>query len=116
MWYIDTTRIFVSDSDEETGTIIARLQPIASGTVLQIFGYETPIVKLKGVLVGTVDETILKGYGKDGALHTISGPYGMRDYYVSKASTSQMMSIRQTVRQDLDTDSPVYTFELELYE
>jgi len=116
MWYIDTTRIFVSDSDEETGTIIARLQPIASGTVLQVFGYENPMVKLKGVLVGTTDKVALEGYGRDGILHTISGPYGMRDYYVSKVSTSQMMSVKQTVRQDLASDSPVYKFDIELYE
>jgi hypothetical protein len=116
MWYIDTTRIFVSDSAEETGTIIARLQPIVDETVLQIFGYEKPIVKLKGVLVGIIDKEALEGFGKDGALHTISGPYGMRDFYVAKVGTNQMMSIRQTVRQDLDEDSPVYAFDIELYE
>ena len=116
MWYIDTTRIFVSDSSEDTSTVIARLQPIGAGTVLQVFGYENPIVKLKGVLVGSVDKLALEGFGKDGALHTISGPYGNRDYYVSTASTSQMMSIKQTVRTDLDETDPVYSFELELYE
>ena len=116
MWYIDTTRIFVSDNDEETGTIIARLQPIVSGTVLQVFGYEKPIVKLKGIIVGSGDQNTLKGYGRDGSLHTISGPYGATNYYVAKVSTSQMMSVKQTVRQDLDETAPVYQFELELYE
>lgn len=116
MWYIDTTRIFVSDNNAETGTIIARLQPVVSGTVLQVFGYEKPIVKLKGVLVGTVDEEAIKGYGKDGAVHTISGPHGMKNYYVSKVNTSQTFSVKQTIRQDLDKTDPVYDFELELYE
>ena len=115
-WYIDTTRIFVQGNDEDTGQVIARLQPVASGTVLQVFGHENPIVKLKGVIVGSGDKGALKGYGQDGSTHTISGPYGMRTLYVSSVKISQMMAISQTVRTDLDETAPIFNFELELYE
>ena len=115
-WYIDTTRIFVQGNDESVGQVIARLQPVASGTVLQVFGHETPTVKLKGIIVGSGDKSALKGYSIDGTTHTISGPYGMRDFYVSNMRIAQMMSIKQTVRTDLAENSPVYNFEMELYE
>lgn len=115
-WYIDTTRIFVQGNDEDVGTVIARLQPVASGTVLQIFGHETPIVKLKGVIVGSGDKSALKAYGIDGDAHTISGPYGARDFYVASIRVNQVMTISQTVRQDLPENAPFYNFEMELYE
>lgn len=115
-WYIDTTRIFVQGNDEEVGQVIARLQPVASGTVLQVFGHETPTVKLKGVIVGSGDKAALKGYGIDGATHTVSGPYGARDFYISSVRINQVMTIKQTVRTDLAEDAPFYNFDMELYE
>ena len=115
-WYIDTTRIFVQGNDEEVGQVIARLQPVASGTVLQVFGYEKPTVKLKGIIVGSGDKASLKGYGIDATTHTVSGPYGARDFYVSSVRINQIMAIKQTVRTDLAENAPVYNFEMELYE
>ncbi len=116
-WYLDTTRIFVNEHVEDAAQIIPRLQPLSGGTVQQIFGYESPILGITALVIGSGDSRILRDKTTDGILHTLSGPEGiMGDYLVRKASLARIHSVCQTIRPDLPTDAEVYEVKLELYE
>lgn len=116
-WYIDSTRVFVNDWKESDAQIIPRLQPLAGGTVLQIFGYENTITHLTGLVVGIEDKEALVSMGQDGAEHVISGPYSISgSYYVKSVGATMQPTLMQTIRPDLDCYAPVYVVEMELYE
>ena len=125
MWTVDyTTRIYTQELASEVGQILPRLQPLAGATIIQRFGHESDIYKLKGKVVGYTDLNILKSYVQDGLEHTISEVasgvpsgymYFRDDFYFRKVSESRDSSITQTMRQDLDCHTPVFSVELELY-
>jgi hypothetical protein len=114
-WTLDGTRIYVQDIPETTKNIIARLQPVNAGTTLQHFGWENATYKLSGIIVGTVDKDALVALAQSSSSYTLSTPYGSLTVYVNNATASQMYSICQTMRPDLDSDAPVYKLDLELY-
>lgn len=116
MWVLDDIRVFVESFKDDTSQNIVRLQPVEGGTVHQVFGYTFPVISLAGKIVGEVDKSALKALERTGSSYTLSGNgtvYG--SYYVSKATISQLYTISQTLRTDLDCSSPVFNFELELY-
>lgn len=125
MWTVDyTTRIFTQELGSEVGQIIPRLQPLAGGTIKQLFGYEDDIYKLKCKVVGYTDLNVLKSYVEDGLAHTISEVasgvslgymYFRDDFYFRKVTEKRTNTIKQTLRQDLDCAAPVFDVELELY-
>lgn len=116
MSYYNGVRIFVVDEGLDGEQIIARLQPLDGGTVNQVFGYVSPILKLSCYVVGKSDEEDLRNSTATGSSHllvydTISG-----DYFLQKMSSKNVRSVRQTIRYDLPVDSPVYLCELILLE
>jgi hypothetical protein len=116
-WYFGARRIFVQDYSETDTAIVPRLQPLSGPTVYQWFGYERPILNLSGLVVGNTDKVAIKGFYDDGIARTLTGPYSInKDYYVKKCVIKLNPTTCQTIRPDLDTDSPVYNIELELYE
>lgn len=115
-WTIDGVRIFVNDWKESEAQIIPRLQPLAGGTVLQIFGYENEITHIVGLVVGIDDKDSIKSMAFDGVTHTVSGPYGLvDDFYVKSVAATMQPTLMQTIRPDLDCYDPVFVIELELY-
>lgn len=116
-WTIDSTRIFVQDITQDVQQTIARLQPLASGTVYQVFGYELAIIKINAYVVGATDINALRAMSADGVAHTLTDSYtgGTASVYVKSITTKRVRTICQTIRSDLATDSPVYTVDLELY-
>lgn len=125
MWTVDyTTRIYTQELGSEVSQILPRLQPLAGGTVIQRFGHETDIYKLKCKVVGYTDLNILKSYVQDGLEHTISEVasgvpsgymYFKNDFYFKGVRENRNKSIQQTLRTDLDCYTPVFDVELELY-
>ena len=121
MWTIDDTyRIYMQDIDEGTTQIIPRLQPVGDKTVLQIFGYESDIYKVKFKVVGYEDHDAIKAMVKDGTTHTIteSGivPSGwVKTAYFASFSSTRDKTLKQTMRQDLDCYAPVFTVDLEIF-
>ncbi len=116
-WTISGTRIFVEESKEEGGQIIPRLQPLGGATILQIFGYESIIRNISGVIVGDTDKNSLLSLRTDGVTHTLVGPEGtVGSFLVKNVSVNRVRSICQTLRTDLDADAPVYNFEIQFYE
>ena len=117
MWLLDDTRIFVQKFEGNISQIIPRLQPLAGGTVLQFFGYESEITNVAFKIVGSGDLSTLKGMAIDYSYHTLSGPNNfVQDFYVKGMNHSMDRAVAQTIRPDLDCYDPVYNVELELYE
>lgn len=115
MWLLNTIRIFVQDIQDSDGQLIASLNPLDSGTIYQVFGYEDLTSKVSAYIVGDVDKAALIAYSKTGLTYVLSGPEGaLGSYYVSKVGFKRLMGTCQTIRQDLDTDAPVYMVDLEL--
>lgn len=116
MWTYGGIRIFVLDKKSETKPIIAKLQPVTSGTVWQFFGWESEILKLPCKVVGEVDSAALLAMSRTGTAYELTDYAGndLGDYYLLSYSPSDDKSIRQTLRSDLDCDAPVYSVDLEL--
>src|SRR3989304_4914577 len=117
-WTIGGGRIFISDSKEEANQIVPRLQPLTGPTILQVFGYESDVRTIAGIVVGNVDRDALKVLRTTGNGYTLQSPEGVvgTDFIVKGISISRMSSICQTMRPDLDSDAPVYKVEIQLYD
>jgi hypothetical protein len=117
-WTLNGIRIFVNESKEESGQIIPRLQPLGGGTVNQIFGYESDIRNLNGIVVGDTDKNALKVLRTTGSTYALVGPEGaIGNFLVKQVTASRVQCICQTLRPDLgDPDAPVYNVEIQLYE
>lgn len=116
MWVLNNIRIYVDTKQDAVRQNIARLQPIAGGTIHQTFGYELPTVKIGGIIVGEADKDSLEALATTGATYTLSGygtDYG--SFYVSSVGFNRMKSISQNLRQDLDCTAPLYYVDVELY-
>ena len=115
-WRINEIRIFTQDFGGDDDQIIARLNPLAGGTILHKFGYDEEITKLKGIVVGDTDMDAIKVLRTTGTSYELKSPYGVQgDYFVKHVSWKMIRTICQTLRADLATDSPIYDVELELY-
>ncbi len=115
-WYLDDVRIFVQEKTNDDKQVIARLTPLANGTVLQVFGYEDTIMKLSALVVGSGDIGKLIAKAKDGVTHTLHYPESVSDaVYVNSLTVKRNKAGFQTIRPDLDCQTQVYTVDLELY-
>jgi hypothetical protein len=114
MWTLDNVRIITQDQEADNKQIIPRLQPINGGTHLQIFGYESEILRLSTTVVGSGDLFALKDMAKDGLYHTLISPLYSGEYLVTSLKHKWVQSICQSLRPDLPEDSPVFTVDIEL--
>lgn len=123
MWTLDDVRIYVQELTDDRGQIIPRIQPLDGPTVLQFFGVESSIYKIKGKAVGYDDLDTIKDYASDGTEHTLlESPSGVavsgyfnEDLYISKLSFSRDNTVKQTLRRDLDCYAPVFSLDIEFY-
>jgi len=119
MWTYGGIRIYPQDFNEETKQIIARLTPILSDTVHQIFGWENPIVKLPVYIVGSGNYTSLKEMTRDGLTHSLICTYTVYasgSFYLNSMSSKMLNNISQFIDLAQPEDAPVYFVDLELYE
>ncbi len=115
-WTFNSVRIFTQVFNDDDKQVISRLIPLNSKTVYHTFGYESTITKLKGIIVGNTDKNALKALVKTGVSYALVGPYDITgNFYLNNLSIELLSSICQSLRLDLDSDSPVYSVELELY-
>ena len=115
-WTIDGIRIFTQAIKEDVAQIIPRLQPLDGGTILQIFGYESDIRTLSCIVVGNTDKDAIKALTENAGTVVVQSPEGsLGSYYVKGVSVTRIPSICQTLRGDLDADSPLYNVEIQLY-
>lgn len=117
-WWLDGIRLFVSESKIENGQIVPRLQPLGGATILQTFGYESEVKNLSAIVVGDVDMAALNLLITTGSGYVLDSPEGVvgSDYIVKNVTASRIHTICQTIRPDLDSESPVYQVEIQLYD
>lgn len=115
-WQLNGIRIFVHKQEEVNKQIIARLQPLTGGTILQVFGYEDVIQKLSAVVVGEADVASLRALTRTGDSYTLTNYEGtVGDFFVNDVQRTRVQCICQTLRPDLDADAPVYEVSITLY-
>lgn len=117
-WSFDGVAIYVQGIDDSGSQIIARLQPVNNKTILQIFGWESDIYSLSSIVVTDADRDALKALRKTGLSYSLSGPEGVIDsFFLKNFKASRTKSVNITIfdRPGLDSTSPVYTVEMELY-
>lgn len=116
MWVLNNTRIYVQQHQENMERVIARLQPISSGTILHDFGYSKPIVKISAHVVGLTNKTALMGLiTAGGTPPQLSGPYGSVQVRVKSVNFNQVPTVCQSIDTTQATTAPVYIMEAELY-
>lgn len=113
-WSLGSIRVFVTEKSGAEKQIIARLNPLGGGTVLQFFGYDDEIAHIKAYVVGETNLESLKTMSKSGESYNLTG-YGTNygDFYVSNLSWSRVPAVYQTLT--TDCYAPLYTADLELY-
>ena len=117
-WTIGGVRIYITGYNEGVKQTFARLQPLNAGTVLHRFGYDSEVVKLKGLVVTNGDRDTIKGYGQTHTAYVFSGPEGVvDDYYIADTKFALLpITCHSFVdRPELDGDEPVYDCTLELF-
>lgn len=117
-WTLDGTRIYTAQYNEKGDQIIARLQPLNNKTILHIFGYETEILSLAGLVVTSGDKETLKSFYKSGISHTLIGPEGtIGDFYVAGFKANRLPTVCLVLfdRPGLPTDAPAYDINMELF-
>jgi hypothetical protein len=118
-WYLNGTRIFVTGVAGGKKNTIARLQPLAGGTVFHYFGYENEVVKINALVVGDTDLSSIRSLAEDSTVYDLvySG-VSASDYrsgYINSIEYEREASVYQTIRQDLDCETPVYSVTIEMY-
>lgn len=114
-WYLGGIRIYVSDDVRGVKQTIARLQPLASGTIHHVFGYETETIKLQAKVVGETDMMSLQALTTLGASTTLTTDLGDITVLVSTVAPKRDRSISQTIDTTKACDAPVYTVDIEAY-
>ncbi len=118
-WMFNGIRIFVDSSREDSNQIVPRLQPLQGPTVLQVFGYESDVRTIAGLIVGDVDKDAIKTLRTTGSGYTLENVDGIiapaSGFIIKGVSVDQVHSICQTLRTDLDSNAPVYKIELQVY-
>ena len=117
-WSYGGVQLIVIDRVMDNDQIIARLNPVGGGTVLQYFGDNDRIEKITAYVVGVTDVALLQSYTTSGVPFTYVTPLGssISGYSLKHVSIKQLNSICQTIRPDLAEDSPVFSVDLELYQ
>jgi len=115
-WYLGNVRIFPQASNKSWEQISAELNPLGGGSIIHNFGYSEEKRKVNAYIVGIADEEALAAMTISGIYYTLSGPYGARDYLVKSVASDQVPFVNcQSLRPDLDEDSPVFIVDLELW-
>jgi hypothetical protein len=116
MWYYNGVRIFVQGYQTSDEQIIARLNPINAGTVIQYFGSDDQILTLHALVVGSGDFESIRALKDTGTEYTLQSPYFANTNYSLKSLKGKVMqTICQTIRPDLPDTAPVFELDLELY-
>ena len=117
-WTLGGNRIYAQKSNEDTGQILPRLQPLSGGTIIQSFGYDSLVRKITAIVVGDTIKDAIKGYSQDGgASHALVSPEGsLGNFIVRSCSVSRLPITCQTIDTLQPTTAPVYELDVELYE
>ncbi len=117
-WTYNSIAIYVQGIEDSGTQIIARLQPVNNKTVLQVFGWESDIYSITALIATDADRNSLRALRKTGSSYSLSGPEGaIGNFFLKSFKASRTESVNITIfdRPSLDSTSPVYTINMELY-
>jgi len=117
-WTYGGVRIYIQNYAEGVSQSIARLNPLNAGTVLHRFGYDSEVIKLKGIIITNDDRDTIKGYGQTNTAYTLSGPEGVvGTYYTADVKLNRLPSACHSYvdRPELAGTEPEYDCSLELF-
>jgi len=114
-WLLGNTRITITGLKEGSEGIIAELQPVAGGTVFQVFGYKNKSISIECLVVGITDKDALLAMPVTGDPVTLSG-YGVDygDFYIKSANVNWTTTYRQTFRTDVSPTDLVFKMTLDI--
>ena len=110
-------RIYVQQHDKSQDEIIARLNPVGGGTILHDFGDNDPITRIEALVLTSGDAGLLE-YFKGTSNELISPEGTLGNWILKSISTKRHDSVNHTFfdRPSVDTDVPLYTVNMELYD
>lgn len=116
-WTIDGNRFYVQKITKGASQIAPRLQPLAGGSIIQSFGYDSTIRNVSAIVVGDTIEQAIEALSKDGMqLHVLESPEGsLGNWAVKDYNSDRQESICQTIDITQDEMAPVYNVELTLW-
>jgi hypothetical protein len=115
-WSLGGVTIFPQGIDDMYPQTIARLQPLASGTIYHAFGWESDIKKISALIVGSVDKIALRDFTRTGLTYSLfNDTFDWGTYYVKGVSFKYEPVVFQTIRPDLSCEATVYSCEIELW-
>jgi hypothetical protein len=118
-WTYGGVRIYVQELDEQKKQIIARLQPLSEGTVMQVFGYENPTFQVACKVVGQTNVDALLAFLETGSSYTLtesgSGSFS-KSLTMASMSAKRDATYYQTIDPQQDCSTPVFSCNLELYD
>jgi hypothetical protein len=117
-WQLGSIRLYVQKSSENNSQILPRLQPLSGGTIIQSFGYDSPIRSITALVVGDTNNNSLKAFASDsGTAHELVSPEGsLGNFIVKSYNPNRTDSVCQTIDTLQPEEAPVYDVEIELYE
>ena len=94
-WSYGGVQLIVIDRVMDNDQIIARLNPVGGGTVLQYFGDDDRIEKITAYVVGVTDVALLQSYTTSGVPFTYVTPLcsSISGYSLKHVSIKQLNSI-----------------------
>lgn len=114
-WTYGGVRVFTTELDAEVEQILAKLNPLGGGTIVQVFGNKERSYRATGYVVGSGDMSHLESLTTSGVSFPYLSPYGnLGDYYLESLKYKISKGISQTLRSDLACNAPVYIVEMEL--
>lgn len=118
-WTFGGTKLVVTKVNDSAVQAIARLQPLASGTLYHHFGYEFLVKKLSAYIVGQTDKNTFINYSRTGDSYALINPagYTLGDYYIKNVNFDMQSSIFQDflVDADHDCDDQIFVMDMELF-
>ncbi len=115
-WSYNSIRFYPQDLTRNKKQIIARLQPLASGTILQVFGYESPTYQVTCKVVGDTNLNALEALVETGTSYILAGNDGFsQTVYLSSFSAKRDLEAFQTIDTSQSCTVPVYSVTMEFY-
>ena len=114
-WYLDNTRIFVTDKSSDHKQIVSKLQPVNNGSIFHTFGYENRAYKITAYVVSAGHLAALIAMTKDGNTHAFIQPNFSGDVIVNSLTIKETNAIAQTFDTTVDCAETVYIVDLDMY-
>ena len=114
-WSLNSIRIYVSNEAGGGKQIMPILQPLAGGSVVQFYGYETTTKQISGLVVGATNKNALLVLKETATAYTLTSPEGsLGSFYVKDVKYKREPIVYQTIDTTQTCETPVYSVDIDL--